>query len=380
MTSTAVRPQGHRSTQEPSEAPEATPVQEVTPLDGARAFIARYVSLSDVQLDAVTLWSAHTWAFDAAESTPYLAIQSLSPGSGKTLLLEVLELLVQNPWLTGRVTGPCLVRKVDAEKPTLLLDETDTLFTGAAQSQQMLRGVLNSGYRIGGKTSYAVGGSYKDLYTYCPKAFAGLTALPTTVADRSIPIMMKKRTAFQPVQRLKRRAVKAEAQIPRMMLVRFASQNIDRLAMALPEIPEALDDRAADVWEPLLAIADAAGGTWPERARRAAVELCAGRKNANTEATAFNLLVDIKSIFDGMRVEKIKTAALLDCLAGMTWQDDRALDAMLLADMLRGFSITPCKLRFGKQIAQGYVRSAFVGAWRLLDDGVGTVVTTEEES
>jgi integrase len=61
-------------------------------LDDVVAFIRRYVVLTDVQADTLALWTAHTHAIDAAETTPYLAITSPEKRSGKTRLLEVLEL------------------------------------------------------------------------------------------------------------------------------------------------------------------------------------------------------------------------------------------------------------------------------------------------
>ena len=42
-----------------------------------------------------------------------------------------------------------------------------------------------------------------------------------------------------------------------------AADNFDKLAEPDPKMPD-LNDRAADNWHPLLAIADLAGGTWPE--------------------------------------------------------------------------------------------------------------------
>lgn len=352
--------------------PPEVPV-DPTPLDAARELILRYVSVSDVQADALTLWSAHTHCFEAAESTPYIAITSVGPGSGKTRLLEVLESLVANPWLTGRVTGPALVRKVDRDHPTMLLDETDALFTGAVSSQQMLRGVINSGYRLGGKVSYASGGDVSDKDTYCPKAFAGIGGLPRTIADRSIPIVMRKRTAFTPVARLRQRDFKDEAQVPRMLLVRFGAQNVSKLGYARPEIPHELDDRAADVWEPLLAIADAIGGTWPARAREAAVVLCSHRKEADTDGIQFRLLADVKQVFDRIDADRLKTEVLLGLLVGLEeapWSeiDGKPLDARGLADAIRGFGLGPKKLRFGKQALMGYERHAVDAAWRMLVD------------
>lgn len=337
--------------------------------DAVEAFIRRYIALTDHQSCACALWCIHTHAFEAAESTPYLRVTSSSPGVGKTKLLEVFELLCANPWLTGRVTGPALVRKVGAEHPTLLLDETDALFTGGSASQQMLRGVLNSGYRLGGKVAYARGSTYEELDVYCPKAFAGIGDLPGTIMDRSIPILMRKRTAFEPLERLRHRDVKAVAKLPRMMAARFAVMHLEALRLARPLIPASLDDRAADVWEPLLAIADELGGDWPDRARAAAVELCAERREADTDSISFRLLAACHEVFEALGADRLQSSRLVEwLLSDGEWNDveGRRLDPRMLADTLRPLGIAPGKLRFGRQVLQGYSRHAFLGGWRML--------------
>ena len=91
-------------------------------LDDLAAFIRRYVVLSDAQAEAVALWTAHSHLVGAADATPYLSVTSAEKRSGKTRLLETLELMVARPWLTGRVTAAVLIRKVAGDQPTLLQD------------------------------------------------------------------------------------------------------------------------------------------------------------------------------------------------------------------------------------------------------------------
>ncbi|HEY3926834.1 MAG TPA: primase alpha helix C-terminal domain-containing protein, partial [Candidatus Koribacter sp.] len=171
------------------------PDQLADALERTFRFVLRYVKLSEAQAEIIVLWIAHTHALSAAQSSPYVAITSAEKQCGKTRLLEVLNLLVVNPWLTGRVTAACLTRKIDKDQPTLLLDESDAAFNGEKEYAEALRGVLNTGHRRGGKASCCVGkgADTKDFQTFCPKAIAGIGHLPDTVADRSIPILLKRK-------------------------------------------------------------------------------------------------------------------------------------------------------------------------------------------
>src|SRR5262249_37307624 len=118
-----------------------------TILENVKAYLRRYVVLTEHQAVAETLWVAHTHAMDAAECTPYLNISGPTRRTGKTRNLEVLQFIVARPWLTQRTSAAVLVRKTDHERPTLLLDETDSAFNGDRDYAEALRGLLNSGYR-----------------------------------------------------------------------------------------------------------------------------------------------------------------------------------------------------------------------------------------
>ena len=84
--------------------------------------IRRYIALTAAEADVIALWIVHTHAFGAAETTPYLAITSAEKRCGKSRLLELLELLVAGPWLTGSVSAAVLFRTIHETHPTLLLD------------------------------------------------------------------------------------------------------------------------------------------------------------------------------------------------------------------------------------------------------------------
>jgi hypothetical protein len=134
--------------------------------------------LSDDQAVAVTLWTAHTHVVDAFECTAYLNVKSATKRTGKTRLLEALEPLVARPWFTQRVSAAALVRKIDAERPTLLLDESDTAFKGEKEYAEAQRALLNSGYRRSGRATICVGQGanirYRDFSTFGAKSIAGI--------------------------------------------------------------------------------------------------------------------------------------------------------------------------------------------------------------
>lgn len=228
-------------------------------LDDVRAFVRRFVVLTDGQADAITLWIAHTHVFDAFGITPYLAITSAEKRSGKTRLLEVLELLVRGALQTANISDAALFRVIAERQPTLLVDEVDALF-GPKSPREELRGILNAGYRRG-SVVHRMGGSnnttLQSFTVYCPKAFAGIgNCLPDTISDRSIPISLKRRTRDESVERFRLRDVEADGHGLRDRLTDWLEPQRDYLHASRPKLPGQLDDRSQDVWEPLLAIAD----------------------------------------------------------------------------------------------------------------------------
>jgi hypothetical protein len=302
-------------------APISAAPNVATLLAALHVWLGRYVVLTDAQAVAVVLWAAHTHTIQAAECTPYLQVTSAMKGSGKTRLLEVLEPVVARPWLTGRTSAAALVRKVHAERPTLLLDESDAAFGGDKDYAEALRGILNSGYRSSGKATLCVGQGANlktlDFHTFCAKAIAGIGELPGTIADRAIRIELRRRTAAESCERWRQRDGHEQAAPFHDELAQWAAAALEALRQARPTVPNSLSDRKADCWEPLFAIADLAGGTWPSRARHAAVELAG---SVGESETLVELLTDISEILTGFSGSVIPTKELLEKL---TAQDDR---------------------------------------------------------
>lgn len=369
-------------------APEwkAHSVDAGTMLRSVFSFIRRFVSLSDSQARVLTLWVVHTHAFHAAAATPYMAINSPEKQSGKTRLLEVLNTLVASPWMTGRVTAAVLTRKIDKDHPTLLLDESDAAFGGEKEYAEALRGILNTGYVIGGSASCCVGQGatigFKDFSTFCPKAIAGIGSLPDTVADRSIPIRLKRAAPGEIIERFRRRDVESETATLRDAVSKWSLPVEELLREARPMLPDELSDRQQDCVEPLLAIADAAGGEWPTTARSSLVELCADAR-ATDKSPGVQLLTDIREIFTARGADRISSAELTSALLEIEtspWSEwgksQKPISAPRLARLLGRFGITPGSVRIGEKTPKGYRLDDFSDAFTRYLRAVDTTLPT----
>jgi hypothetical protein len=349
------------------------------------SFVSRYVVMTAEQADTFALWVEHSHCVDAFELSPYLAISSAEKRSGKTTVMKVLGLLAARPWRVVTPSEAVVYRKIDRDHPTVLLDEYDTVFKD--RDYEPLRALLNAGNEPG-TTVPRCGGANRDqlidFEIYCAKALAGIGKLPDTIADRTIEIRLKRKKAGEEVERFRRRIAREAAEPVRQLLVTIAERHADALAEARPEIPEALDDRAADEWEPLLSIADAAGGDWPARARRAALALSGGDAR-DDDSSGVDLLRDIRGIFDRREAERLTSSALCEDLHEIEespWGEwyGKPLTTRGMAKILARYEIEPKPFRFGEQTLRGYERAWFEDQWsRLLPSPSATPQQTASE-
>src|SRR5262249_15747210 len=156
-------------------------------------------------------------------------------------------------------------------------DEVDALFNGKNQNMEEIRGLLNAGHRRGAMVGRCVIHG-KEVTTeespaFCAVALAGLGWLPDTLMSRSVGIKMRRRAPQDQVEPFRRRDELLRGEMLRDRLSDWATPLVEKMKKARPSMPTGVEDRAADCWEPLLAIADATGGHWPDIARKAAVEL-----------------------------------------------------------------------------------------------------------
>jgi hypothetical protein len=357
-------------------------------LDDVARFVRRFVVLSEHEANAIALWIAHTHALDAFEQSPYLAISSPEKQCGKSRLLDVLELVVARPWRVISPSEAVLFRKVDVKdgRPTLLLDETDALFSKDANTEG-LRALLNAGNRRGTKVPRCVGPKLelRDFEIFCAKALAGIRELPDTISDRAIAIRLKRRMPSEPIDRFIRRDVEPEGHTLGERLSDWLEPQLEWLRSARPELPPNIADRAADAWEPLLAIASLAGEERAELVRSIAVSLAGARDD---DSDSVRLLVDIEAILIHEGLDRISSAALEAALAEIEdapwpeWRAGKPITKSAIARLLRHFEIRPRTIRLDDgTTAKGYMLEWFEEAFsRYIPVSKRHTVTTRMDS
>lgn len=347
-------------------------------LDDVHEFITRFVALPAPEAaDAITAWVIHTWALDGFDTTPRLACLSPEPGSGKTRILEVLELLTPHPMMTFNVSAAVLFRSMtlqdesgSSRRPTVMLDEADTIFgPRASRDHEDLRGFINAGYRRGANAQRAViRGKSVEIETFpafAAVAIAGLDDLPDTVMTRSIVIRMRRRAPHEHVAPFRRRVYLHEGRDLSERIDAWVGYNCEALSDFVEVLPIGIEDRNADIWEPLISIGDAAGPEWSERIRAAAQTLV-GASQSTGETLGIRLLADLKQVFgDRDRLSTIELLHALNELEESPWGDLRGkpLDARGLSNRLRRYGVKPKPVRVGSEVVKGYAAEDLHDPW-----------------
>jgi hypothetical protein len=339
-------------------------------LDAVTTFVRRFSAFpSEHCAPTLALWYAHTHLAEHFYVTPRLILDSAEPGSGKTRVLEVAQYLVAAPEMTLSASRAALFRMVAAGPITILFDEVDTIFNGkAGGGNEDLRALLNAGYkrsatipRYDAKTR-----SVQRFPVYTPAALAGIAGgMPDTITTRAITIHMRRRHPDERVDPFRERLVEQQAAPLRTELARWAASIAGQVSTAEPGMPDGVTDRSAEIWEPLIAIADAAGGHWPETARAACRYFVLAR-TPDDESLGIELLSDLRSIFATAETDRISTKSILAALLTLPdapWSSlpEGPLTARRLARELNRYGVSPVVFAAKTGRAKGYVTFATSG-------------------
>jgi Protein of unknown function (DUF3631) len=342
------------------------PVDGAALLDAIEAIFRRYIVLPEGAAHALALWVLHAWTFDAGDISPFLVLVSPTKRCGKTNTLIILLFLTPRSELASNISPSAMFRSIEDDRPTLLIDEADSFL----KDNEEMRGILNGGHTKAAayvKRNVEVNGEHKPrrFSTWAPKAIATIRALADTLEDRSIIIQLQRKPKSTKLPRLRHRDSEELAAL-RRKAARWAADNFSKLTNPDPEVPDALNDRAADNWRPLLAIADLVGGMWPEQARKAA---CVLSGDAEETSSDVRILAHIRQVFgDQEAMRSVDLVARLVADLEWPWAEygraGKPLSQKQLAGLLKPFEIVSTNVRLaGLQQGKGYRRADFEGAW-----------------
>lgn len=306
----------------------------------------RYAILpSEHHYTALVLWAAHTWVVDAFDTTPRLFLDSPVPACGKTRVLELLEHTAKNPLQSFSATSAALIRTIDKGDRVILMDEIDTVYAKSAGTED-ITAVINAGYKRGATVPRCVGQGMdievSELKAFAPMALAGLYVhVPDAVRSRSIHFRMIKRRPTERIAPFRLRNFERETQSVRDFFMAWSEPAVELLAGEYPVLPEGIEDRDAEVWEPLIAVADLVGGEWPTRARDAAQAFVFGRK-PDAPTLGVEMLELVREIVGD--ASHIRSGALLSAIVvhpNSPWPETQrgTLSARSLATVLRPFEV-----------------------------------------
>ncbi|WP_298439196.1 DUF3631 domain-containing protein [Geobacter sp.] len=324
------------------------------------ATVRRFIVCEKETAHAVALWAAMTWFIDVVPVAPLAIITAPEKRCGKSQLLFLLGRLTARAITTSSISPAALYRTIDAWCPTLLIDEADAFM----KDNEELRGLLNSGHtRESAYVIRTVGDNFTPtkFNTWGAKALAGIGHVADTLMDRSVILELRRKMPHEEVDRIRHAEPNLFADL-RSKLARFAEDYRDQVRQARPALPQSLNDRAQDNWEPLLAIALSAGNEWLQLGTVAALKLSDSETAAQTVGT--ELLADIREIFGANR-DRITTAELIRLLCAdeekpwATFNRGQAISPRQVAKRLKEYGILSHTIRLGIETAKGYTLEQF---------------------
>jgi hypothetical protein len=337
-------------------------------LRDVETFVTRFVILPPFVRLPLALWVIATYCFEAFDAMAYLCVTSPTPRCGKTRLLEVQSLIVSKPQRTANISEAALFRIIEAERPTILLDEAETL-KGKTERAEYLRGLLNAGNRCDATVTRCVGPNHtpQPFSVYCPKIITGIGSMPHTIRDRSILIEMQRRKDSERVERFLFRKAKPEAEKLGKQISAFVAENREIIEATYKGLElDFIEDRDAEGWESLFAILAVMDGSRAGELRSCALALTGQKAEGDAEESlSLRLLADLREVWPESESAAF-SAHLIESLKAIEdspWASEVELNPRKLARFLRPFGVQSQQVRVGDKTAKGYYLSELQAAW-----------------
>jgi hypothetical protein len=339
--------------------PWPEPVDTKALLTELMEIVRRYVVVHDDGAMAITLWVAFAWAHHVAVHSPILEVTSPEPDCGKTTACGVLKLLTPRAYAAAELSGPSLYRFVDHVCPTLIVDDADRLY----QRKPELAHIVNVSWTRGTKIPRQDHGVTRWFDPFCPKVIAGVgLRLDKTTATRTITVKLWPKLPSEKVADFGY-CDDEEFLTLRRKLLRWSADNAEAVKDARPVMPEGFNNRLRLNWKLLLAIADLAGGPWPQRARTAALKL-ARKRHQPSEGR--RLLAAFDVIFSTCKQVTSDDVRRLIADPEAEWCDFRnrgSITKRQIALLLDQYDIHPEVIHVGRDAKRGYKIEWFADAF-----------------
>jgi len=331
-------------------------------LDSISVELLKYVILPGPAAIAISAWTVLTYSSDAFRILPILGITSPVKRCGKTTLLEVLQGLTNKGLTASNISPAAVFRTIHKYHPSLLIDEADTFL----KDNDELRGVLNSGHTKTTAFVIRVEGEKLEPITFStwgPKAISMIGSLPETLQDRSVVVKLRRKLPNESTAKLDI-DFKADCIDIRRKCQRWANDNLNKLTITRPNMPKINNDRMVDNWMPLFAIAQVAGGDWPDQIKKSMLKMMGGED----DNIGVMLLEDIRDIFNN--TGRIFSSDIVDALKDKLdrpwsdWNRGKGLTQNILGRLLNPFGVKSKNMRINEDLKKGYELDSFKDAFR----------------
>ena len=343
------------------------------------AALSEYIDMSEHDGVTYTLWALYSHVYKRFYISPRMVFKSPEPGCGKTNSLDLLSLLCARGvrWDSG--TAATMFRAIDADHPTLLLDEIDCLdITGAIEQ------VFRSGYKKNGVISRYIDGANKYWSAFGVMALAIVEKkLSEALLDRSFVIMLRKSTRTKEL-----RDIQADLEDENLEHINGVVKPIYRQICAWartnpvlnhsPELPEKLHDRRAVNWRVLISVADCFRETWGKKARDAALAALRIKK----QDSAHLMLVSSMRVFPVLTIDRCRCDEFVKALHDLhdaPWNEYCGLQGKGVPHKIKEAKVTQLLSRYEirpgtvwpstrkrgdrSKSYRGYMKSWFKDAW-----------------